>query len=1114
MIDVALGGLAKAIVTRVAGDWLRHRSAKTRPAKGLVELIEVSFADRFVRREFSRQVESVCDQIEQRLIKTWDGKFRYLDKEERKACIQAVIAHITLRRTSDRDLFEADMDAVKLAQNLRRAYGSLSPHGLSDEGEAFFDRLLVDSCDYLIRVAQLLPDFGPRVDVEILGRLTALSDEVRQVLARMPRSVRTNTVDEDASFLQSYLSFISEDLDTLDLIGVDAPDDPKRATLSVAYLGLTVSASRPRPARESGTGRHWFGSQGKGGEHQRSRIEDALGKNRLTVIRGEAGSGKTTLLKWLAVTAARSSFVDSLVGWNSLVPVLLTLRRFDSKDLPDPSGLVRAAVPAIAAEEPADWAARQLRAGRLLILVDGVDELAASRRRTIAAWLGQLARLYDAHVLVTTRPAAVPVDWLEEFGFKTVMLEPMNRLDVRVFIRQWHQAVWHASRVRGREPDRGLVEAAERRIMGQLDARPHLRNLATTPLLCALLCALNFTRRGFLPPDRMEIYRAALDMLELRETERELPRSAISSLTMRQRQYLLQGLAWRLAERANSEVSKERAIAWTESRLRRLPVAGDLPSASSIIGDFVARSGLLREPVPGRIDFIHRSFLEFLAGKEAAEEEHLDLLVDKAHLDQWREIVIMTAGHGGPKLQGELLDGILDRAEREPRRARTLRLLAISCMETATSLTEGRRKRLEECLGQILPPRNAAEARSLSSAGEHLLTRLPNSLAENAPTSAAAVIRTVVHIGGEHAIAKLKLYRRDSRPAVVAQLISGWDYFDAEEYAKEILADSPLIDGGIESSDPRQVRALRHLRNLRTLTAIVDLDSVEEATKLPQLTTLVVRGRSTRQFPVERLAQLPSLDALHSLVMETPVPAEAVAYLADLPSLRRLHVTFADSPSDLSFLNGLPKLEALTMKSLRQVTDLAALEDLDKLRELSLWHLAEDSSIRLDRLARGLEDLTLVEYYGTGLGQSLSALTELRRVRVLQSDGLRSVAPLATLKLTELVLRDCDKVAEVSTIGSITTLESLALIDCGVSDLDFLARLPRLRDLYLRLDDPFDPTVLGPRQQPVRVHLVGGQQLVPAEVGGLPTGVQVRRLWNVVPSWDHRRGWVITGLSR
>jgi hypothetical protein len=45
-------------------------------------------------------------------------------------------------------------------------------------------------------------------------------------------------------------------------------------------------------------------------------------------------------------------------------------------------------------------------------------------------------------------------------------------------------------------------------------------------------------------------------------------------------------------------------------------------------------------------------------------------------MDQWRETVVMAAGHGSPRYRSALLAGLLDRADAEHRHARRLRLLA------------------------------------------------------------------------------------------------------------------------------------------------------------------------------------------------------------------------------------------------------------------------------------------------------------------------------------------------------------------------------------------------------------------------------------------------------
>ncbi|MGW9132236.1 NACHT domain-containing protein [Streptomyces sp. NPDC055681] len=57
-------------------------------------------------------------------------------------------------------------------------------------------------------------------------------------------------------------------------------------------------------------------------------------------------------------------------------------------------------------------------------------------------WLKSLITAFPrARYVVTTRPSAAPEDWLAAQGFTAHTLLPMERDDVRAFIRHWHDAV-------------------------------------------------------------------------------------------------------------------------------------------------------------------------------------------------------------------------------------------------------------------------------------------------------------------------------------------------------------------------------------------------------------------------------------------------------------------------------------------------------------------------------------------------------------------------------------------------------------------------------------------------------------------------------------------------
>ncbi len=53
------------------------------------------------------------------------------------------------------------------------------------------------------------------------------------------------------------------------------------------------------------------------------------------------------------------------------------------------------------------------------------------------------------------------------------------------------------------------------------------------------------------------------------------------------------------------------------------------------------RCGLLRVPIETKIDFVHRTFQEFLGAKAAVDENDMGLLVKNATNDQWREHLVI-----------------------------------------------------------------------------------------------------------------------------------------------------------------------------------------------------------------------------------------------------------------------------------------------------------------------------------------------------------------------------------------------------------------------------------------------------------------------------------------
>lgn len=666
-VEAALVNVGRAVMVPLFTGWLSNRQSARERTLPLAQLLRAKATDEFSRRSAERQIESLVDEVAKRLRPLLETRFAALPPHESAAALQAVADTFRRADLSDRALFATDLDPDQLREHLRQ---SAPPAALSDLGGRLFDLVLDDCSHCFIEYARHIPPFRDRAAVETLERLSEIATYVSYLVRQMEPTWQPPT-----EFGAKYSEAIVKKLNSLELVGVEAAYRT-RTTLNVAYISLAVSGDDARPVRapqwEPGTVRHARPDAGS------QRIEQALGRRSRTLIRGEAGAGKSTLLRWLAVTAAESGFTGALAAWNGRVPFLIKLRSWPER-LPAPEQFLTGVADVIAGIMPPSWVHQQLAEGRGLLLVDGVDELPAERRSAVRTWLKDLLDTYpESLVVVTSRPPAAPVRWLDAEGFESLTLERLTPGDVRALIDQWHRAAV----IMPTWPPRTV--SYEQALLTRLAANRHLYRLAGNPLMAAMLCALNVGRETHLPADRTGIYQAAVEMLlHRRDTERGV-RSTMPDMSVPERLQLLQDLAWRLSLNGRSELSRAEALEQLERRLASMP--GVQAPANTVLTHLVERSGLLREPAIDRIDFVHRTFQEYLAAREAAEQDMGGMLAGQAHLDTWREIVIMAAGHGNSPMRTELIEGILRRADREPRRRRALILLAAACRETMPSL--------------------------------------------------------------------------------------------------------------------------------------------------------------------------------------------------------------------------------------------------------------------------------------------------------------------------------------------------------------------------------------------------------------------------------------------
>ncbi|MFD0413256.1 NACHT domain-containing protein [Streptomyces sp. NPDC127108] len=969
--EAAAVRLGSTVATRAVRLWLAPKERDQQAHSSMSELIRVRVPGLRARRGVERQFEQIADAVAGRVQPLLEHEFRGLTEDGRQAVLTAVTDAFVRADLSDEAVLGSDADPAELTRRVRASVPV--PDGFSEVETRFHEIVLAECCDCYVRVLRRLPVFTERAVTDLLARSTSLADELQKVLERLPaRSLYApQGTGEDEAFRSQYLSLVSKSLDEIELFGLGPSDRAPRTKLSVAYVSLRTSEDggsrrrdRPRPAPRSAA-QDWEPREAE--RSSSMRVEAALREAPRVLLRGEAGSGKTTLLQWLAVTAARGAFTGDLAEWNGLIPVLVKLRQYAGSRPPAPEAMLDRVAGPLTGLMPAGWMHRAFADGRVLLLVDGVDELLAGERRGVREWLRGLLHQYpDSRVVVTSRPAAARSDWLRAEEFTALHLARMTPADLTSFIRQWHQAVRDGSDLSCAEED---LPRYERSLVTNLQDRPHLQSLATNPLLAALLCALHLARRGQLPRNRMELYRMTLEVLvQQRDNDRGVRSELPVPLTLTDKLCLLRDLAWRLSDNSRTEIAAERAAGHVTAKLAAMRHLDGL-DGPAVLDHLLHRSGVLRSPAEGRLDFVHRTFQEYLAAYEAAVEDRIGNLVGRAHLDLWRETVVMAAGHANRTQQEELLGGVLERAGREPRHSRALRLVAASCQETMPSVPDALAVRLDEAVARLVPPRRQSEAESLAAVGAPLLSRLPSSLDSLSETAALATVTTVARIGGEAALTRLTAYAADSRMAVRRHLVDYWGHFDADAFAEEVLRRMSLDNIILPLTHPGQFSAATRLGNDRWITVHYSfpwsLGCLDELPAPRGLWLYELRGdvdlsplRSQTQLRILYLAgtgHLRNLDALGGLDKMTILALNSWASLpplAELPTHLKLDILELGElapDADLSPLTGFP-LSGLTLSGSGRPRGLDSLPpDLEQLNligfDLTAWPPLLDSTI-------------------------------------------------------------------------------------------------------------------------------------------------------------------------
>ena len=362
-------------------------------------------------------------------------------------------------------------------------------------------------------------------------------------------------------------------------------------------------------------------------------------------VLGKPGAGKTTFLQHLALQCSKGEFETTRI------PIFITLRDFVKESRASGEfSLLNYLRQEFLIDGIADPTVIEtlLKAGRVMLLLDGIDEVLHQESIEVLRELRRFSDKHHKNRFVTTCRTAAQKLMLR--GFTDVEIAPFTQAQIVAFAQKWFARF---------TPTTNRAELAQStQFIAKLDLPENwqFRQLVGTPLFLHLACWV-FQGQGRFPTKRTEFYKEGLDLLlgkwdEARGVERD---EVYQGFSLPQKLKLLSQLAAVTFEQGQYFFEQRVVEHHIEDYIRCLPNAStdeeELQLESeSVLKAIESQHGLLTERARGIFSFSYLAFQEYFTARNIVASHNLQALEQTlgglvSHLTDphWHEIFLMTA---------------------------------------------------------------------------------------------------------------------------------------------------------------------------------------------------------------------------------------------------------------------------------------------------------------------------------------------------------------------------------------------------------------------------------------------------------------------------------------
>lgn len=366
-------------------------------------------------------------------------------------------------------------------------------------------------------------------------------------------------------------------------------------------------------------------------------------QTRLMLI-GKPGAGKTTFLRHVALQCVNGRFRADCI------PVFVSLRTLMAEANPqrclDLADYLADYLETCWVKDglPAQAIAPLLKAGKILVLLDGLDEVATADLPDLQACLQRFAdRYYQSPIIITSRIASIP---LTLSGFHYAEVADLTQAQIERSVERYFEAT---------DPhDHSLA----RQFLAHLEHADNaaIRELVATPILLHLLCRVFQDRKTF-PAKRVKLYQVGLETLLVRwDQARGIHRSsATDTWSVADKIKLLSHIAAHFFEQERYFFDKIEIVQFIAQYLQaEKAVSVDTEQlwflSEEILRVFETQHGLLVQRAHDVYSFSHLTFQEYLTARKISATPEpllpdvLQQLARQVEMPHWREVISMTSG--------------------------------------------------------------------------------------------------------------------------------------------------------------------------------------------------------------------------------------------------------------------------------------------------------------------------------------------------------------------------------------------------------------------------------------------------------------------------------------